>query len=152
MLPPIRQGMTALHSNELCVSREAHAARQSSCFTEKNVQDGELAPQVCEAIESAYVPWYPRHHKFWPPYRLLRVYAPLVDAAWCLTAARSRLNSLSTIHEGLASALLKRRWAVARACCEARCEKRARLRVNMVGAGVGTLAGGRERFRALVVR
>lgn len=50
----------------------------------------------------------------------LRANAPLVEAAWCLTAARSRLKSLSTIHEGLASALLKRRWAVARACCEAR--------------------------------
>lgn len=82
------------------------------------------------------------------PGHQLRAYAPLVEAAWCLTAARSRLNSLSTIHEGLASALLKRRWAVARACCEARCEKRAMLRENMVGAGVGTLGGGGERFGA----
>lgn len=43
-------------------------------------------------------------------------YAPLVEAAWCLTAARSRLNSLSTIQEGLASEELKRRWAAERAC------------------------------------
>lgn len=58
-------------------------------------------------------------------------HAPLVEAAWCLTAERSRLNSLSAIQEGLASALLKRRWAAERIGA-ARWLRRAMLRENIV--------------------
>lgn len=63
---------------------------------------------------------------------------PLVDAAWCLTAARSRLNSLSMIHEGLASALLKRRWAAVRTKAIRR-GRLATLRENMVDMSGGFL-------------
>lgn len=62
-------------------------------------------------------------------------YAPLVAAAWCFTAALSRLNSLSTTHEGsLESEWLKRR-VTERAGAKrwAGRERRSRRWASMVG-------------------
>lgn len=67
-----------------------------------------------------------------------QLYIPLVAAAWCFTAARSRLNSLSTAHGSLlCSELLNRRGTSERTGAgrrPARCERRRILRWgNMAG-------------------
>lgn len=141
MPPPIRQGMTALRCNEWVSDAPGRLrAKHRTSLPRRHTRSTACARGLKKPLSQQKSLLRVKRTRRTIGRAADREDAPLVAAAWCLTAARSRLNSLSATHEGWASAELKRRWAAERIGA-ARWDTRAMLRENMVDGGSGFWRG-----------
>lgn len=153
MLPPIRQGMTALHGNKLDVSSGGHVARQLVLLLdEKNVQDGELAPQVCEAIESAWVFVVPGHHNFRSAISLTEGIRTTGRGGVVLDSSALAVELVVDDPRGLSLGAVEAALGGSTSLLRGTLREAGNVASEHGGCGRGYAWGGGERFGALVVR